>query len=79
MKGYTHQVTVLKQHQQSASELLPRVHLVFSLLKRWLVGTHQGAVSLRHLDYYLDSLRSALTVANPARGESFSIACCSRP
>ena len=54
MKGYTHQVTVLKRRQQSASELLPRVHLVFSLLKRWLVGTHQGAVSLRHLDYYLD-------------------------
>ena len=25
-----------------------------SLLKRWLLGTHQGAVSLRHLDYYLD-------------------------
>ena len=54
MRGYTHEVTVLKRHQQSAVELLPRVHLVTSLLKRWLVGTHQGAVSLRHLDYYLD-------------------------
>ena len=53
-KGYTHEVTVLKRHQQSAVELLPRVHLVVSLLKRWLVGTHQGAVSLQHLDYYLD-------------------------
>ncbi len=30
------------------------VHLVVSLLKRWLVGTHQGAVSPEHLDYYLD-------------------------
>jgi len=30
------------------------VHLVVSLLKRWLGGTHQGAVSLQHLDYYLD-------------------------
>ncbi len=28
--------------------------MVVSLLKRWLVGTHQGAVSLQHLDYYLD-------------------------
>ena len=37
-----------------ASELLPRVHLVVSLLKRWLLGTHQGAVSPAHLDYYLD-------------------------
>ena len=33
---------------------LPRVHLVASLLKRWLLGTHQGAVSPEHLDYYLD-------------------------
>jgi hypothetical protein len=27
---------------------------VISLLKRWLIGTHQGAVSHKHLDYYLD-------------------------
>jgi hypothetical protein len=33
---------------------MPRVHLVISLLKRWLIGTHQGAVSHKHLDYYLD-------------------------
>ena len=30
------------------------MHLVASLLKRWLLGTHQGAVSFDHLDYYLD-------------------------
>jgi transposase-like protein len=35
-------------------EVLPRVHRVASLLKRWLLGTHQGAVSSAHLDYYLD-------------------------
>src|SRR5260370_42453241 len=29
---------------------------VISLLRRWLVGTHQGAVSHKHLDYYLDEL-----------------------
>jgi len=33
---------------------LPRVHRVISLLKRWLLGTHQGAVTAAHLDYYLD-------------------------
>ena len=33
---------------------MPRVHRVASLLKRWLLGTHQGAVSHEHLDYYLD-------------------------
>ena len=33
---------------------MPEVHRVASLLKRWLLGTHQGAVSHDHLDYYLD-------------------------
>ena len=53
-KGYRHKVTVLQGKRKSASELLPRVHRVVSLLKRWLMGTHQGAVSHKHLDYYLD-------------------------
>ena len=53
-RGYQHKVTVLRNKQQLASELLPRVHRVVSLLKRWLMGTHQGAVSHEHLDYYLD-------------------------
>ena len=30
------------------------VNLVASLLKRWLLGTHQGGVQHSHLDYYLD-------------------------
>ena len=33
---------------------MPRVHRAVSLLKRWLLGTHQGAVGQAHLDYYLD-------------------------
>jgi transposase-like protein len=53
-KGYTHEITFLKGKKEPASELLPRVHRVSSLLKRWLMGTHQGAVSHKHLDYYLD-------------------------
>jgi transposase-like protein len=53
-RGYPHEVTVLRGRKESASELLPRVHRVVSLLKRWLMGTHQGAVSHEHLDYYLD-------------------------
>lgn len=53
-KGYRHDVTVLKGRKESALELLPRVHWVVSSLKRWLLGTHQGAVSREHLDYYLD-------------------------
>ena len=54
-KGYKHQVTFLKgKKKKTPSELMPRVHRVISLLKRWLMGTHQGAVSHKHLDYYLD-------------------------
>jgi transposase-like protein len=53
-KGYQHRVTVIETSKRSAVEILPRVHLVASLLKRWLLGTHQGAVSFRHLEYYLD-------------------------
>jgi len=53
-RGYRHQVLILSRRNESASDLLPRVHRVVSLLKRWLMGTHQGAVSHEHLDYYLD-------------------------
>ena len=35
-------------------DLLPHCHRVASLLKRWMIGTHQGAISHEHLDYYLD-------------------------
>lgn len=53
-EGYRHEVTKMMHQTQSPSHLLPRVHRVVSLLKRWLMGTHQGAVSIEHLDYYLD-------------------------
>jgi transposase-like protein len=52
--GYQHKVTFLKGKKKTASQLMPRVRRVISLLKRWLIGTHQGAVSRKHLDYYLD-------------------------
>ena len=47
--GYRHRVTV-----PASRDLLPRVHRVVGLLKRWLLGTHQGGVRAEHLDYYLD-------------------------
>jgi transposase-like protein len=53
-RGYIHQVTFLRGHEKSPSELLPRVHRVISLLKRWLLGTHQGAIGQDHLDDYLN-------------------------
>ena len=52
---YRHEVTILRgQGKDAAIELLPRVHRIAGLLKRWLLGTHQGSVSGNHLDYYLD-------------------------
>jgi len=35
-------------------DILPHVHMIISLLKRWLLGTHQGAVQEMHLQAYLD-------------------------
>ena len=52
--GYRHEITSLRRQKKSPSDLLPRVHRVISLLRRWLLGTHQGAVSFKHLDDYLD-------------------------
>lgn len=55
MDGYTHRRHVRKrQPADSEEELLPRVYRVISLLKRWLLGTHQGAVSHEHLQAYLN-------------------------
>ncbi len=52
--GYRHDRKIVLGSGESADAVLPRVHRVASLLKRWLLGTHQGAVSREHLDYYLD-------------------------
>jgi hypothetical protein len=53
LEGYTHDRRV-QRHQKPGEHLMPRVHRAVSLLKRWLLGTHQGAVGQAHLDYYLD-------------------------
>jgi transposase-like protein len=53
LAGYVHDRQV-QRHQPEEEHLLPRAHRVISLLKRWLLGTHQGAVSPEHLDDYLD-------------------------
>jgi len=50
--GYTHKI--VRRTADVGDNLLPLCHKQASLLKRWLAGTHQGAVSHEHLDYYLD-------------------------
>jgi hypothetical protein len=49
---YDHEV--IQPAAELGDNLLSRVNLIASLLKRWLLGTHQGAVRPSHLDYYLD-------------------------
>ena len=51
--GYEHIVHTRKE-ADTEEKLLPHVHLIISLLKRWLVGTHQGAVKEKHMQAYLD-------------------------
>ena len=53
-KGYTHDKRTIEGSDLQASDLLPNVHLIITLVKRWLRGTHQGAVSPKHLQDYLD-------------------------
>ena len=53
-QDYQRRIISINNRREQASQLLPRVHLAISLLKRWMLGTHQGAVSHEHLDYYLD-------------------------
>lgn len=50
--GYNH--TVSRYTPEVGKNLLPKAHRVISLLKRWLLGTHQGAVSNDRLQPYLD-------------------------
>ena len=50
--GYIH--AVVRETAETGKNLLPLAHRAASLLKRWLLETHQGAVRGSHLDYYLD-------------------------
>jgi hypothetical protein len=53
-EGFNHNPFVILGSKTAAHIPLPAVHRVSSLLKRWLLGTHQGAIDPRHVDYYLD-------------------------
>lgn len=50
--GYKH--TIIRETTDIGKNLLPFANRVISLMKRWLQGTHQGAVRSSHLEYYLD-------------------------
>jgi transposase-like protein len=70
--GYKHVVQVIGEEKPRATQLLPHVHRVASLLKRWLMGTHQGAVGHSHLAYYLDEFTFRFNRrASRSRGKLF--------
>lgn len=53
--SYIHRPTTISgKGKQASNAVLPRVNLIASLLKRWVLGIHHGNVSRKHLGYYLD-------------------------
>jgi transposase-like protein len=52
--GFLHQRASIAASGDPAHVVMPRAHRVSSLLKRWLLGTHQGAIRPQQLDFYLD-------------------------
>lgn len=52
--GFLHHAISLNASGDPAHVAMPRVHRVSALLKRWLLGTHQGATRPHQLDFYLD-------------------------
>ncbi|MDQ2733704.1 MAG: IS1595 family transposase [Pseudomonadota bacterium] len=52
--GYEHRRTVIPLSDVPAHVSMAGVHRVASLIKRWILGTHHGAVEPEHLDAYLD-------------------------
>ena len=52
--GYVHQKKLMSSSDDPAHVSMPGVHRIASLLKRWILGTHQGSVSAEHLQSYLE-------------------------
>jgi len=76
---YTHDATSVASTGLTAHEVLPAVHLIFSLVKRWLMGTIQGSISPEHVQAYLDEWVFRLTGADHAAAGSCSTPCSVTP
>jgi hypothetical protein len=68
--GYRHQI--VRSSAEVGENLLPLPNRVASLLKRWLLCMHQGAVSVAHPIITWTSTPSASTAAHPDRAASCS-------
>ena len=72
LQGYVHQRQVQSRQPEEADHLLPRAHLIISLLKRWLMGTPQGAITHDYLQDYLDEFTFRFNRrASASRGKLF--------
>ena len=78
--GYLHEASVKGGDPDRIDSDFPRVRRVASLLKRWLLGTHQGAVTHKYLDYYLDEFTFRFNRRNSRSGcrASSSTGCSSK-
>jgi len=52
--GYVHDPLILAGDPEQAEGHLPMIHLAFSNLKTWILGTHHGAIGQQHLQAYLN-------------------------
>lgn len=72
LQGYGHDRRIQRHQPEGADHLLPRAHRIISLLKRWLLGTHQGAVGSDYLQDYLDEFTFRFNRrASASRGKLF--------
>ena len=55
-------------------DVISLAHLLASLLKRWLLGTHQGAIDHKNLPYYLDEFTFRFNRRTSVPEESYFIA-----
>lgn len=64
--GYTRKATSISATKVKAHTVFPATHRVGSLLKRWLLGTHQGSVDPDHLQAYLEEFTFRFNRRNAA-------------
>jgi len=74
--GFDHQPLVLAGDPEKAEAHLPMIHLVFSNLKTWLLGTHHGRIEPQHLQAYLNEYVSASIAALSDDGIQFRSRSC---
>ncbi len=53
-EGFEHHRTVVRGAEVPAHVSLAGVHRVAALIKRWILGTHHGAIQPEQLEFYLD-------------------------